>query len=60
MAKHEHSYTPSEKIKRLDFETICEWIKTAWTLISPELVSKASDNVVAFQNMLNGSEDDEL
>jgi hypothetical protein len=57
MARGEHEFMPTGKIKRPDAEQLCEWIREAWACISLTLIEKSFKKCGIF-NKLDGTEDD--
>lgn len=59
MAGGHHEKTPTGRLKRASLQQVCEWILSAWSAVSFEVVAK-SFKVTGISNCMNGTEDDRL
>jgi hypothetical protein len=52
MAVREREFTPVGKIKRLDVEQLCEWIREAWACILPALIEKSLRSAASLTSLI--------
>jgi hypothetical protein len=53
-----HILAPTEKIKKLSIALLCQWIKTSWQWICPEVIVKRFKKC-CISNAMDGREDEE-
>jgi hypothetical protein len=54
----DHSLTPAEKIKKTSVALLCQWIKTSWHWICPEVIVKGFKKC-CISDAMDGREDEE-
>ena len=57
MINDDHIFTKGGKMKRVEIDVICSWIKCAWDDIPEEMIIK-SFKKCGITNALDGTEDD--
>ena len=59
MLEGQHSFTARGRIRKVELDEICRWIRDAWDSIPPEMIAK-SFRKCCITNALDGTEDEEI